>query len=63
MSEDEDAGRPVLRIAGPSDAAALMKLKQRLDEETSFMLLEPDERDTSIRALARALPTRTLVGA
>ena len=55
MSEDEDAGRPVLRIAGPSDAAALMKLKQRLDEETSFMLLEPDERDTSIRALARHL--------
>jgi RimJ/RimL family protein N-acetyltransferase len=55
VSEDEDVGRPVLRIAGPSDAVALMKLKQRLDEETAFMLLEPDERDTSIQALARHL--------
>jgi RimJ/RimL family protein N-acetyltransferase len=55
VSEDEDTGRPVLRIAGPDDAIALMKLKQRLDEETSFMLLEPDERDTSIQALARHL--------
>ena len=54
-SVSEDTGRPVLRIAGPSDAVALMKLKQRLDEETSFMLLEPDERDTSIQALARHL--------
>jgi hypothetical protein len=42
VSEDEDAGRLILRIAEPDDAAALMKLKQRLDEETSFMLLEPD---------------------
>ena len=32
-----------------------MKLKQRLDEETSFMLLEPDERDTSTQTLARHL--------
>jgi len=55
VSEDEDTGRPVLRIAGPDDAAALMKLKQRLDEQTSFMLLEPGERDTSTRALARHL--------
>ena len=45
----------MLRIAGPDDAAALMKLKQRLDEQTSFMLLEPDERDTSTQALARHL--------
>ena len=37
VSGGEDAGRPVLRIAGPDDAAALMKLKQRLDEETSLM--------------------------
>jgi RimJ/RimL family protein N-acetyltransferase len=55
VSEDEDTGGPVLRIAGPDDAIALMKLKQRLDEETSFMLLEPGERDTSIQALARHL--------
>ena len=45
----------VLRIAGPDDATALMKLKQRLDQETSFMLLEPGERDTSTEALARHL--------
>jgi len=55
VSDDEDTGRPVLRIAGPDDAAALMKLKQRLDEESSFMLLEPDERDTSTETLARHL--------
>lgn len=55
MSEDGDPGRPILRIAGPDDAAALMKLKQSLDEQTSFMLLEPDERDTSIQTLARHL--------
>jgi len=55
VSEDEYAGRRVLRIAGPDDAIALMKLKQRLDEETSFMLLEPGEQDTSIQALARHL--------
>jgi len=53
VSGDEDADRPVLRIAGPNDAVALMKLKQRLDEQTSLMLLEPAERDTSIQALAR----------
>jgi RimJ/RimL family protein N-acetyltransferase len=55
VSGNEDTSRPVLRIAEPDDAVALMKLKQRLDEETSFMLLEPDERDTSIQALARHL--------
>jgi RimJ/RimL family protein N-acetyltransferase len=55
VSENEVTDRPVLRIAGPDDAAALMKLKQRLDQETSFMLLEPGERDTSTQALARHL--------
>jgi RimJ/RimL family protein N-acetyltransferase len=55
VNEDEVTYRPVLRIAGPDDAAALMKLKQRLDQETSFMLLEPEERDTSTQTLARHL--------
>jgi hypothetical protein len=55
VGEDEQTGRPVLRIAGPDDAMALMKLKQCLDEETSFMLLEPGERDTSVQALTRHL--------
>jgi ribosomal protein S18 acetylase RimI-like enzyme len=35
---------PRLRVAGPGDAAGLLALKQALDRETSFMLLEPDER-------------------
>ena len=34
---------------------ALMKLKQRLDEETSFILLESDKRDISTQTLARHL--------
>jgi RimJ/RimL family protein N-acetyltransferase len=44
-----------LRPAGPGDAAALLALKQRLDLETSFMLLEPSERDADVAALAREL--------
>jgi len=35
---------PRLRAAGPGDAAGLLALKQDLDRETSFMLLEPGER-------------------
>jgi RimJ/RimL family protein N-acetyltransferase len=45
----------LVRIAGPDDAAALLRLKQRLDRETAFMLLEPDERDPSVQALADEL--------
>jgi RimJ/RimL family protein N-acetyltransferase len=44
-----------LRTAGPGDAAALLRLKQRLDQETSFMLLEAGERDTSVATLASHL--------
>ena len=44
-----------MRAAGPDDAAALLRLKQRLDQETSFMLLEAGERDASVPALAREL--------
>jgi len=44
-----------LRVAGPGDAAALLRLKQQLDQETSFMLLEPGERDTSVPALTSQL--------
>ena len=45
----------MIRTAGPGDAAALLRLKQRLDRETSFMLLEADERDTSAQAVADEL--------
>jgi RimJ/RimL family protein N-acetyltransferase len=51
-----------MRIAGPEDAAALLSLKQGLDQETSFMLLEPGERDTSVEALARHLVNTTRSG-
>ena len=44
-----------VRIAGPGDAAALLRLKQNLDAETSFMLLETDERETSVQDLASEL--------
>jgi ribosomal protein S18 acetylase RimI-like enzyme len=46
-----------IRAAGPADAAALMRLKQHLDEETTFMLLEPGERDPSLPKLAAHLET------
>jgi len=39
-----DRPRARIRIAGPGDPAALLRLKQRLDLQTAFMLLEPDER-------------------
>jgi hypothetical protein len=48
-------GRPEIRVAGPDDAAALLQLKQCLDLQTSFMLLEPDERETSVQALVDEL--------
>ena len=46
---------PAIRLAAPGDAAALLRLKQRLDTETAFMLLEPGERDMSVQALAEEL--------
>ncbi len=38
-----------IRAAGPWDAAALLDLKRRLDSETSFMMFEPGERDSSVQ--------------
>lgn len=51
----QEANGPLLRTAEPDDAAALIGLKQRLDRETSFMLLELGERDMSVRALSGRL--------
>jgi RimJ/RimL family protein N-acetyltransferase len=45
----------VFRPAGPRDAEALLRLKEQLDRETSFMLLEPDERDTTVEKLTQQL--------
>ena len=38
----------VLREASTADAPALLALKRQLDQETSFMLLEPDERAADV---------------
>jgi len=46
---------PRLRVAGPGDAAGLLALKQDLDRETSFMLLEPDERRETAEEVAASL--------
>ena len=49
-------GPPVpIRVAGPPDAAALLELKRQLDRETSFMMFEPGERDSSAMDLAAEL--------
>jgi len=51
-----------MRAAGPDDAAALLQLKQRLDQETSFMLLEAGERDASVPTLAGELESAARSG-
>jgi RimJ/RimL family protein N-acetyltransferase len=43
------------RAAGPGDAAGLLALKQELDRETSFMLLEPGERRDTAEEVAAGL--------
>ena len=53
MSAAETAVR--IRTAGPQDAAALLGLKRQLDAETTFMMFEPGERDSSVQDLAREL--------
>ncbi len=44
-----------IRTARPYDAAALLDLKRGLDRESSFMMFEPGERDSSVQDLAREL--------
>jgi hypothetical protein len=43
------------REAVPADAEALLALKRQLDRETSFMLLEPDERAETAEDIAADL--------
>ena len=45
------------RVAGPGDAAGLLALKESLDRETSFMLLEPGERSEAAEDVAADLGT------
>jgi RimJ/RimL family protein N-acetyltransferase len=51
-----------LREAGPGDAAALLALKRSLDLETSFMLLEPDERTEDEQDIAADLAAKVAAG-
>jgi RimJ/RimL family protein N-acetyltransferase len=49
--------RVLVRQATAQDAGALLALKRALDRETSFMLLEPDERLTTEVEVAEQLRT------
>lgn len=57
VSEAGGTGTSAVRIraAEPPDAAALLALKHRLDRESQFMLLEPDERTSTAEELAGEL--------
>ncbi|MGR6914203.1 N-acetyltransferase family protein [[Actinomadura] parvosata] len=50
-----------IRRAGPDDAPALLDLQLRLDEESSFMVLEPGERDPVPRRLPSGGPSFVVV--
>jgi RimJ/RimL family protein N-acetyltransferase len=52
----------LLREARPADAAALLALKRSLDLETSFMLLEPDERTDDEHDIAADLAAKVAAG-
>lgn len=41
--------RLIYRELVPDDAGSLLSLQHSLDEETAFMLLEPEERQTSVQ--------------
>jgi len=53
---------PVIRLAVPDDAAALLALQQRLDRQSAFMLLEPDERQASPDPVRLRLASQTEQG-
>ena len=44
-----------VRQVREEDAAALLQLQHQLDRETHFMMLEPDERTTTVAALAERI--------
>jgi RimJ/RimL family protein N-acetyltransferase len=50
------------REAGPRDAASLLALKRGLDRESSFMLLEPDERTEDEQDIAADLAAIAAAG-
>jgi RimJ/RimL family protein N-acetyltransferase len=54
---EQSRDRVLVRQATAQDAGALLALKRALDRETSFMLLEPDERLTTEVEVAEQLRT------
>src|SRR4051812_40496545 len=44
-----------VRRAGPGDAAALLAFQRRLDRQSFFMLLRPDERGDGVEVVERRL--------
>jgi hypothetical protein len=51
-----------IRLAGPGDAAALLALQRRLDTQSSFMLLEPQERERAPGQLRARLESQGMAG-
>lgn len=46
---------PIIRQLLSTDAAALLHLQRKLDRTTTYMLLQPEERNTSIEDLTQQL--------
>ena len=64
MGELRDEGRDqLIRLAGGDDGVALLALQQRLDRQSAYMLVEPDERDTTPDRLRERLAGRSAHGA
>jgi ribosomal protein S18 acetylase RimI-like enzyme len=53
----------LIRLAGSDDSAALLALQQRLDRQSAFMLVEPDERDATPARLRERLASQSAHGA
>jgi ribosomal protein S18 acetylase RimI-like enzyme len=52
----------VIRLATPRDADHLLALQRRLDTQSTFMLLEPEERDSDSAALQNRLASHRGTG-
>ncbi|HYJ68072.1 MAG TPA: hypothetical protein VEX15_10475 [Nocardioidaceae bacterium] len=51
-----------IRLAGPDDAEALLALQRRLDAQSTYMLLEPGERDETADRLRERLESQDASG-
>jgi GNAT superfamily N-acetyltransferase len=57
-----DLGRDAIRLARPNDADALLALQHRLDMQSTYMLLEPDERGDDPSRLRERLESKDAYG-